>query len=388
MAKTATTPPTPSPKGQDPKEQFKPIFIFCMAVFLIGLTAALIRSSSLAAAMTAVEWTLACMISGAFMGFLFGVPKVVQSSGSAAPAGTGAAAPGAAGNGKNYQQLVNTNLSEISDWLTKIIVGLGLVKLTKIPPYLAGMAGTLAAGLDGAAKTGAGSSLAFAYGLIISFFVVGFLFGYLVTRLYLAGEFNDADKRSLSDLADLINTTQAKVDNIQAGQTMLTQSVVQNAAQTAPADKQAKLDNLKAQATAYMQISSPDYGERVRLKEDSAGEMSAYALSNQISKDDILQLLAGTVPPNEGLVIALATLVITRPETGDLTRLLSAGANITRMHVRYRVLNAISQLISQHLINVSDKDSITALIDAYRKGADSSLLQKADSVAAMVKSYS
>src|SRR5438552_685547 len=71
-------------------------------------------------------WALACFAVGVVTGFLFGIPRVLQGTDSGAEAT--AHTP--------YQQRVNTNLEQISDWLTKIIVGLGLVQLTKVPGYL------------------------------------------------------------------------------------------------------------------------------------------------------------------------------------------------------------------------------------------------------------
>lgn|ERR1017187_3989035 len=81
---------------------------------------------------------------------------------------------------------VNTNLEEISDWLTKIIVGVSLVELQKAQSKLQGAAGFIAQTLGGASQT------SFAYGLMIYFSIVGFLGSYLLTRLYLQRAFRDA----------------------------------------------------------------------------------------------------------------------------------------------------------------------------------------------------
>ena len=84
----------------------------------------------------ALLWSLACLVSGAGLGFLFGVPKVVQeqhTAGKKDQVATDANNPQS--SGFVYQQRVNSNLEEISDWLTKIIVGLGLVELAKVFDY-------------------------------------------------------------------------------------------------------------------------------------------------------------------------------------------------------------------------------------------------------------
>src|ERR1700730_13401118 len=57
----------------------------------------------------------ACMALGWAVGFLFGVPRVGST-----PAST----------------RINTNLEQISDWLTKILVGVGLTQLHKLPTAL------------------------------------------------------------------------------------------------------------------------------------------------------------------------------------------------------------------------------------------------------------
>jgi hypothetical protein len=66
----------------------------------------------------------AALTSGALLGFIFGIPRAAPETGSTQS------------NNSQWEQLyqVNTNLEQISDWLTKIIIGIGLVELAKIPP--------------------------------------------------------------------------------------------------------------------------------------------------------------------------------------------------------------------------------------------------------------
>jgi hypothetical protein len=144
----------------------------------LGVIALVFKAGSTAVAVTYLMWALSCLISGSAIGFLFGIPKILQNVNP----------DDAAQASSSYRQQVNTNLEQISDWLTKIIVGLGLINLTKLPPYLAGMAAVLAAG------TGDGENKAFAMALIVYFALLGFLSGYLSTRLFLAGAFSKADQ--------------------------------------------------------------------------------------------------------------------------------------------------------------------------------------------------
>jgi len=123
-------------------------------------------------------WSLACLATGAATGFLFGIPKVLQHDAQQRTPGQ-----------MSYRQRVNTNLEEISDWLTKIIVGLGLIQLGQLPEWTESIA-TMFADSVGQKETAKG-----VFGAIIVFFAIcGFLIGYLMTRLYLQGALGRADR--------------------------------------------------------------------------------------------------------------------------------------------------------------------------------------------------
>ncbi len=111
---------------------------------------------------------------GAFFGFIFGIPRTLSSP---LPAGTTIDG--------GYQVMPNTNLEQISDWLTKILVGVGLVELGKIGDTLSNVAQGLSPSLGGG-STGYPAAMA----LIISFLILGFIGSYLFTRLRLPGAFS------------------------------------------------------------------------------------------------------------------------------------------------------------------------------------------------------
>lgn len=76
----------------------------------------------------------------------------------------------------------NSNLVEISDWLTKMIVGVGLYQLSTIPGKLRSLAGYFA--------NASGAPPAPLVMAILGYFgIFGFLLGYLWARIYLAEEF-------------------------------------------------------------------------------------------------------------------------------------------------------------------------------------------------------
>jgi hypothetical protein len=113
-----------------------------------------------------------------------------------------------------YQQRVNTNLEEISDWLTKIIVGLGLIELRQMPAKLDQLAGVVEQSM---APNATRHSVAVA--VIISFSLLGFLFGYLITRLYIQGALSRAEDGSyfekvLQSFKDALRTSGAALGSI------------------------------------------------------------------------------------------------------------------------------------------------------------------------------
>lgn len=85
----------------------------------------------------------------------------------------------------------NTNLEQISDWLTKIIVGVGLTQFRGIGNWMSGVAESLGAALTGKPDSDAGEPLALALLLLTS--VCGFLFFYVWSRVYLPKIFANAE---------------------------------------------------------------------------------------------------------------------------------------------------------------------------------------------------
>jgi len=129
---------------------------------------------------TALLTAAASFAVGALLGFLFGIPR------STAPEpADGAAATAAKGDGADAPAYrPNTNLEQISDWLTKILVGIGLVQIHQVSGAVNDLADGLEAGLGGG-DTGHAVAVA----LLISFSIAGFVTAYLFTRLRLQGAF-------------------------------------------------------------------------------------------------------------------------------------------------------------------------------------------------------
>lgn len=104
---------------------------------------------------------------GCLIGFVFGIPRLVADSTSSI-------------NTTN-KYVGNDNLVQISDWLTKIIVGVGLTNLTQIPNYLQSL-GAYLGGAIGGTRNGEVAAIS----IVLYFLICGFLLSYLWTRLTFA----------------------------------------------------------------------------------------------------------------------------------------------------------------------------------------------------------
>jgi hypothetical protein len=174
-------------------------------------------------------WAFACCAVGAFLGFIFGIPRSLSSDtarttvpaparpnetatsraarsaaalaaadrekegtgGNVAVPGEAAPAAGSATAATRAEPVhtrapstaVNTNLEQISDWLTKIIVGVSLVNSDRIGRAMLVVADEMASSFGGP------GSRSLALAILTYFGVIGLLGGYLLTRLFLQRAF-------------------------------------------------------------------------------------------------------------------------------------------------------------------------------------------------------
>jgi hypothetical protein len=123
----------------------------------------------------------AALLAG-LLGFLFGLPRADSSGGTGGSKFQKAAAADESGPPAlqpGVQDGVNNNLLEISDWLTKIIIGAGLVGLKELVPWLGGVAEMVG---HGAGLADRSVARVFGGSLLTFFGSWGFLFVYIETR--------------------------------------------------------------------------------------------------------------------------------------------------------------------------------------------------------------
>jgi CheY-like chemotaxis protein len=142
------------------------LFVFALQAGFRGIPAVIGSGVSVLGAGFAV---------GAVIGFLFGIPRRLQEP---APRSID---PTAIDPSSSVQYAGNTSLEQISDWLTKILVGVGLTQIGNVPSAFATLGevvGPALGGFEGSRVFGAFEFLYFAIG--------GFFAAYLWTRLRLS----------------------------------------------------------------------------------------------------------------------------------------------------------------------------------------------------------
>jgi hypothetical protein len=145
-----------------------------------------------------VGWLAACaaFVTGSMAGLVVGIPRFVSSGAlrhdieagrpPARPAGTvGSAqvtAPDQAGPDQVSSFTPSSNLAEISDWLTKLLLGAGLVELTRLAGPLRALVDVVARGLGSVPPSSPATVVAAA--ILVTYVILGFLDGYVVTTLW------------------------------------------------------------------------------------------------------------------------------------------------------------------------------------------------------------
>ena len=153
---------------------------------------------------------------GGALGFLFGIPRTLQKDAESPSTEADSSGPEAASSVRRIEYRVNTNLEQISDWLTKILVGVGLTQIVEIRDGLVSLTAFAAQGLGPQ-----GQSQVFVFALLSYSTVLGFLFGYLWTRLFLVGALRVADQAAIGTLVaevqkatDKAETTERKLEQL------------------------------------------------------------------------------------------------------------------------------------------------------------------------------
>lgn len=137
----------------------------------------------------------ASTVFGWLLGLLFGIPRTLaRPQPAATPDASGPRAPEKAASTSR----VNTNLEDISDWLTKTLIGVGLTQLNTFPTKIWTFAELI--NTSGFGWSSHGSLLG--VGLLLYFLPGGFWLGYVATRTVLTKLFDSVEEAT--DEAELV----------------------------------------------------------------------------------------------------------------------------------------------------------------------------------------
>lgn len=139
-------------------------------------------------------WSFSYLAIGGLLGFIFSVPKLISEVPTVATANALSAEQSVRAK---FQE--NTNLTQISDWLTKVLIGASLVEMKEIPKFVYKIAQIMG---NGAQSTLVKAPLYQHYticcaAIIVYFLTWGFISGYLVMKLVLTEQFIDAGSRDI-----------------------------------------------------------------------------------------------------------------------------------------------------------------------------------------------
>lgn len=219
----------------------------------------------------ALLWAAAAAATGFIVGFIFGFPRTIAQPLLPNTSATNPAAPvarasaDAAQSARTSRLYVNTNLEQVSDWITKTIVAIGLVQLRELPRRFGQLAAYAGMAL-GKPYTGASANET-AAALIGYFLVLGFLAGYLLTRMFFQAAFSRGDE-VLERAADLLkNASFGSIGAPQARTSPISEQV------TAAAEK---LKNLSPSTATTFGISTAAIARANLLSGDPKQAVEAY----------------------------------------------------------------------------------------------------------------
>jgi hypothetical protein len=293
---------------------------------------------------------MASLMSGALLGFIFGIPRFLRErqTNQGQPKATtqngtqvAPSSPVSAASGINTPSTVqpgisqfqsNTNLEEISDWLTKIIVGLGLTKLATIPSYVKRLTWFVSHSI-GEGHHEFNDNVAFS--LMTAFSICGFFMGYLMTRLFLQQAFDAALPTDPSDRfkAEVHSAGQSVVSVDAVPSATVLGSGIQSALSVQSASQGLSEEVIRNQITklakAYeaLRLSMSSGDERTQSMERVAAQMKSLALaaqpflndlkSSESSGDRLAAVTALEIKPQEGFLDWLVERIdVERPFVG------------------------------------------------------------------------
>jgi hypothetical protein len=242
-------------------ERAMSVLAVCLAVgcVIILLYSAQATNISLYLSVVGVALVIAlsALLTGGLLGFLFGIPRTLQPEEKSVTQQIGNVVNTSATQKSERSYGVNTNLEDVSDWLTKILVGVGLTQISSVPSALREYADYFSKGLGDYPN-----SSVFSIALLLFFLIDGFLLSYLWTRLHFAGALRQADAESVLARVD------SKLDIIDIDARAW--SIVQRSLNLEPGESQPKQEEINtAIASATSHTKEQIFWEAARMRSEN-----------------------------------------------------------------------------------------------------------------------
>ena len=174
--------------------------LFTLGIVFVGLSA--LRASGILYTATAVFWSASIFLASALIGFLFAIPNIGKSKTKSNTLVSASSAtemsekiPLESWDEQRFRP--NTNLDQISDWLTKAMIVVFLINLYRLPQLIDRATSYIAAGLGGEQHKFVATAM------LIYFAALGITSSYLITRFYLGSVFGVEHSRDVKELAAL-----------------------------------------------------------------------------------------------------------------------------------------------------------------------------------------
>lgn len=332
------------------------------------------RSKFFAVLATALVVVSASAVTGAVIGFLFGIPRARRAGTEGTPTRTASGdtttvtSPEAEGKPATRP---NSNLDDISDWLTKILVGVGLTQLGAIGGALGDLSRALGPSLGGAE-----SSPVFGLALVITFTSTGFLIGYLWTRYYMPALLERAETDVQRELARRVERLQQKVERDMEALARTTGEVkaASEPREPTPAEaipEESIIERVREHAVEFDQVYDSMESGLTRTVEMSRIVAHVQGLAQYYEPDPTATRESEPTAIRElfnsgrgGRVVALAWLAV-RPNP-DLFDLVLSGIQASRTAFeQYQALKAAESLASR--LDRRDQERLRAVIEDQMK---------------------
>jgi len=275
----------------------------------------------------------AAMLSGGLIGFVFGVPRMLTADSPERRTDVSGAV------------VANTNLEQISDWLTKILVGVGLTQFQAIGNAAQDLFDALAPSFGGA-----GTGKAFAGGLVTFSAAFGFVTGWLYTRLLLGAAMVRADRKAAAAaLNKLAEQAEQRGDSPSATELR----------------EQARdvLRGFAPVGAAYERTrrSMPAGPARTAEFDRLADEARAIA---RIGEYDPVAVTAALARGGEGERVAALTVMELHPDAVYLETVKSVAVGSRSADEQYRALLVIRGLVSR--VSEHDREQLRTVMEDLR----------------------